>query len=165
MMIKAITVWQPWATLIAEGVKEYETRSWEPSSAGVQIGDVFGIHAAKRATVHEEMYNVMIRVHFSPRPIEELPFGAMVAIVRLIHVVPTKDKRLLASAGVDPRELSVGDWSDDRFAWRLEVLRRLHRPIPIEGKQRFWDWMDAREVKTLMSVHDPTEDPGRFFAE
>ena len=165
MMIKAITVWQPWATLIAEGVKEYETRSWEPMADGVQIGDVIGIHAAKRAVVEMELHHSIIHINRTSRRIEELPLGAMVAVVRLAHVVRTDDYHKIGAAGIGPRELSVGDWSDDRFAWRLEVIRRLHRPVPIEGKQRFWDWMDAREVKTLMSVHDPTEDPGRFFAE
>ena len=161
MMIKAITVWQPWATLIAEGVKEYETRSWEPSAEGVFVSNVIGIHAAKRPVVQEELDEIVRRAHLTSRPIEELPLGAMVAVVRLEAVWNTEDQHRFVTL----KEVTCGDWSDDRFAWRLEVIRRLHRPVPIEGKQRFWDWMDAREVKTLMSVHDPTEDPGRFFAE
>ena len=44
--MRALTIWQPWASLIAEGVKTIETRSW-PAPESV-IGDRIAIHAAKR---------------------------------------------------------------------------------------------------------------------
>ena len=39
--MKAITIWQPWATLLPLGVKLYETRSWATSYRGP-----IAIHAA-----------------------------------------------------------------------------------------------------------------------
>ena len=42
----AITLLQPYAQLIADGVKPYETRSWKPP--GHLIGQRIVIHAAKR---------------------------------------------------------------------------------------------------------------------
>ena len=44
--MKAISLWQPWASLIACGAKPYETRSWAPPST--LIGTTIAIHAAKR---------------------------------------------------------------------------------------------------------------------
>lgn len=41
--MKAISLWQPWATLIATGAKQIETRSWATSYRGP-----IAIHAAKR---------------------------------------------------------------------------------------------------------------------
>lgn len=41
--MKAISLWQPWASLIAAGVKSIETRGWPTNYRG-QIA----IHAAKR---------------------------------------------------------------------------------------------------------------------
>lgn len=41
--MKAITVWQPWASLLASGRKKYETRSWATS-----YRSPIAIHAAKR---------------------------------------------------------------------------------------------------------------------
>jgi hypothetical protein len=32
-MLKCLTVMQPWATLLAHGLKTYETRSWSPATA------------------------------------------------------------------------------------------------------------------------------------
>jgi hypothetical protein len=44
--MKAISLWQPWASLIACGAKPYETRSWAPPRE--LIGQTIAIHAAKR---------------------------------------------------------------------------------------------------------------------
>ena len=40
--IKALSLWQPWASAIAVGYKHYETRSWKTDYRGW-----LGIHAAK----------------------------------------------------------------------------------------------------------------------
>ena len=44
--MKAISLWQPWASLIACGVKQFETRSWAPPRS--LIGTTIAIHAAKK---------------------------------------------------------------------------------------------------------------------
>lgn len=44
--MKAISRWQPWASLIACGAKPYETRSWAPPLS--MIGQPVAIHAAKK---------------------------------------------------------------------------------------------------------------------
>ncbi|TRU31740.1 MAG: ASCH domain-containing protein [Microcystis aeruginosa Ma_QC_B_20070730_S2] len=41
--MKAISLWQPWASLVANGLKLYETRGWPTKYRGV-----LAIHAAKR---------------------------------------------------------------------------------------------------------------------
>ena len=52
--MKAITLHQPWASLIAEGIKTIETRSWAPSRE--IIGQRIAIHAAKRKSTEEDLY-------------------------------------------------------------------------------------------------------------
>lgn len=44
--MKAISLWQPWASLIACGAKPFETRSWAPPRD--LIGQPIAIHAAKK---------------------------------------------------------------------------------------------------------------------
>jgi hypothetical protein len=44
--MKAISLWQPWASLIACGAKPYETRHWAPPRD--LIGQPIAIHAAKK---------------------------------------------------------------------------------------------------------------------
>lgn len=46
--MKAVSLWQPWASLIACGAKTIETRSW-PAPRTV-VGQRIAIHAAKRTS-------------------------------------------------------------------------------------------------------------------
>jgi hypothetical protein len=48
--VKAISLWQPWASLIACGAKPYETRHWAPPRE--LIGQTIAIHAAKNVDKH-----------------------------------------------------------------------------------------------------------------
>ena len=41
--MKALTIWQPWASLLVSGQKKYETRSWATDYRGP-----IAIHAAMR---------------------------------------------------------------------------------------------------------------------
>ena len=43
--MRALTLYEPWATLIAEGHKQFETRNWRPPAA--RIGERIAIHAGK----------------------------------------------------------------------------------------------------------------------
>src|SRR5712671_3817606 len=45
-VMKAISLWQPWASLIACGAKPFETRHWAPPRE--LIGQSIAIHAAKK---------------------------------------------------------------------------------------------------------------------
>lgn len=42
--MKALTIWQPWASLLVSGQKKYETRSWATAYRGP-----IAIHAAMAA--------------------------------------------------------------------------------------------------------------------
>ena len=44
--MRAISLWQPWASLVACGAKPFETRSWAPPRD--LVGQVIAIHAAKK---------------------------------------------------------------------------------------------------------------------
>lgn len=44
--IRALTIFNPWAALIAEGVKRVENRTWSPERQGLRVGDFLAIHAS-----------------------------------------------------------------------------------------------------------------------
>ena len=59
--MKALTLHQPWASLIAEGPKTVETRSW--SAPAWVIGQRIAIHAGKRQIrISNEYDQAMIRL-------------------------------------------------------------------------------------------------------
>ena len=116
--MKAITLWQPWATLVAIGAKCIETRSWSTTYRGP-----LAIHAAKSKEGHDAFYkepfhNELKAYHYH-RP-TELPHGKIIAVCELVNILPTEEVRGL----IEGRELAFGDYSNGRWAWRLVNVRR-----------------------------------------
>jgi hypothetical protein len=58
--IKALTVWQPWACLLAVGIKTVENRTWSPTKGGLVIGDFVAIHAG--ASYHAEEWQYVVEL-------------------------------------------------------------------------------------------------------
>lgn len=127
--MKALTLTQPWAQLVALGLKRVETRSWRTNYRGP-----FAIHAAK-GMPHEAwefaMDEMSLGVAVAP---SKLPRGAIVARARLVDVVPVEDVR----DTISDREHAYGDYSDGRFAWLLEDVRVLGVPVECRGSLGLW---------------------------
>jgi hypothetical protein len=142
--MKAISLWQPWASLIACGAKIHETRGWATSYRGALL-----IHAAKRRMDRETMelfHTGPFQRALSPKKHtilalpSDLPYGAALCVVNLADCVPTERHIAAASrAGFNIGrvmwDVNFGDFTPGRFAWRLENLRVLPEPIPMVGRQ------------------------------
>jgi len=142
--MKAITLTQPWATLVAIGAKKIETRSWRTEHRGP-----IAIHAAKNmprsasALIGREPF----RRHLYPAPVYvgrpcHLPRGVIVATAVLVAVRPTK---FLSGPSVhvpDPStdEYAFGDYTPGRFMWFLEDVVALSEPVPARGALGLWEW-------------------------
>src|SRR5690349_914787 len=135
--MRAISLWQPYATLIADGFKQYETRDWQPSAD--KIGGVLAIHAAQRWTKVEKqaVNSLVLRFPVLNRyAVEKLPLGAIVCAVRLVAVYRTEDIR----ERLNDVERAVGNYGNNRFAWKLQLLKVPDAPIKASGAQAFWFW-------------------------
>lgn len=149
--MKAITIWQPWASLLAHRVKLHETRSWETAYRGP-----IAIHAAavkvpqvlKRCFPEErdrtmffdavakglhECYTTEEIVHI----LEELPTGSVIATANLVGC--HKITAIQRAYAVDNVELALGDWTPGRYAWEFSDMK-LITPVPAKGKQGLWWW-------------------------
>jgi hypothetical protein len=111
--MKALTIRQPWAGLIACGVKDVENRSWTPGTA-LAIGERFAIHAgtAYEMTDVDDDYP-LCRVH-----------GVIIATVRLVDVTRTS-----SSEWANP-----GSWH-----WVLDSPRRTRSTAHVVGRMGLWD--------------------------
>lgn len=81
--MKAITIWQPWASLLACGGKRFETRSWATSYRGP-----IAIHAAKK-DVFDALALIPVPVALEMKKLigaewKDLPTGAVIATANLI---------------------------------------------------------------------------------
>ena len=140
-MIKAITLTQPWASAIALGFKQYETRNWPTDYRGQLL-----IHASKRWTKEEVRFQAEavhhLRCEFGCDDPRVLAFeanpvlGAVVAVAELIACYPIQTAPRLSRM-----EQFLGDFTPGRFAWQLARVTRLATPYSCRGFQGLW-WPD-----------------------
>ena len=129
--MKALSIWQPWAQLLATGVKHDETRSWGTKYRGPIL-----IHAAKRQMDYTSEF---IELHRSPfykyfkvmgfgtyENILKLPYGAIIGMAELVDC-----KKI---------DYAFGNFTVGRYAWRMEKPVLFDTPIPAKGKQGLWEW-------------------------
>lgn len=130
--MKAISLWQPWASLWACGTKQYETRSWATSYSGPIL-----VHAAKRieTDISDELRDICEDT-FGGRWHVELPAGALIAICDRVICKPTDN------LWPDDEERAQGNFTSGRFAWDPLNMRELPKPIPYRGFQQLFDVPD-----------------------
>ncbi|WP_281885646.1 ASCH domain-containing protein [Paenibacillus sp. YYML68] len=150
--MKAITIHQPWATMIALGEKRYETRGWRTKYRGP-----IAIHASKKDPfiILDTLQNDQeeyIRDYFRERcrysnsyTINRLPKGAVIATAILKDCIKCIDTftggyELENGVYVYHPEYEYGDFAPGRYAWELTAITSLSEPIPAKGQQGLWNW-------------------------
>lgn len=129
--MKALSLWQPWASLIAHELKRVETRHWRTDYRGLVL-----IHAAKCWTpLQRQTYRSLCAEHetvWDAIGRSTPPLGAIVAIARLIDV------RIMTPAWIDEQtalEFASGDWRPGRFGLVLREVQRIEPVIPMTAWQ------------------------------
>ena len=132
--MKSLTLWEPYASLIAEGHKRYETRNWSTSYRGF-----LAIHASKKwdgALKRETEWLAGQFAVLSNYFDRSFPLGCVLCAVELVDVHRTEDIR----DELSELELAVGNYADRRFAWEMKVVKVPDAPIPAKGQQGIWEW-------------------------
>ena len=142
--MKAISLWQPWASAIVAGLKRVETRSWATSYRGPLI-----IHAAKKWTGDLRFAAEDLRNEFSDLPLA-LPLGCALGVCQLVDV-RYMTKSYIGT--VPPQERAFGDWYPGRYAWVLERVVAFDEPVPLKGRQGLWVPTDT-ELLSLKELDD-----------
>lgn len=115
--MRALTMWQPWASLLVRGVKRVETRGWDTRHRGWLL-----VHAAQRRMDAEELEQISggCRALGLPEPgFKGLPYGALVGAVWLDNTWQFESER------GDP----FGDWTPGRYGWRCTHGVEFSTPI------------------------------------
>lgn len=135
--MKAISLLQPWATLVVKGIKIIETRNWATPYRGPIL-----IHAslgrAGSIFAGEVPFNKYIHDFY------KLPFGSLIGFVNLADVIPA-EALLMTDDHIDRFTLeqkAFGDYGEGRYAWILEDAVAFNAPIPARGTLRIWEYPD-----------------------
>ena len=157
--VYAITLHQPWASLIALGVKTVETRSW-PAPARL-VGRRIAVHAGKRLVRRPgDAIERELRARWGEEWRVIIPTGAVVATAVLagmgrveradlpegyaVHD-PATEIGCAAGTGLTPID-PWGDFSCGRWLWFLDDVEALPEPVPAVGRQSFWRWVESDAV-------------------
>ncbi|MCG7406758.1 ASCH domain-containing protein [Paenibacillus sp. ACRRX] len=148
--MKAITIIQPWATLIAIGEKKFETRSWATKHRGP-----LAIHAGKKidqeVCMMEPIKSTLAKHGYTA---DNLPTGAVVAVAQLtgsymiydtidngVHIVRCPDNQYDFDKVefIRKPESDFGYYSEGRYAWEMSDVKKM-KPVAAKGQQGLWNW-------------------------
>lgn len=136
MIYRALSMWQPWASLVAKGIKKIETRSRRTKHSGVTL-----IHAAKHWTRAEAEALQRFREDWPEvcrrLSADRLPLGAIVAVAWLDDCVEMTDEWIREVRRRAPMEYRMGAYLRGRFGLELLDVVELVTPIPFKGNQGY----------------------------
>ena len=161
--MKAISMRQPYAGLVAVGEKRIETRLWETKHRGL-----LAIHAMQkwdadlwRTSRSGPVADALRRHDLYAGPAVEshgnLTFGAVLCYVDLldcVRVIRTKKGvRLGAPHSLDGQdrsevyndlltenELGFSAFQPGCYAWIMKLVHRFEVPLAVTGARRLWEW-------------------------
>lgn len=119
--MKAISLWQPWASLMGAGSKTIETRGWKTNYRGDLL-----ICSTKNGLSKKAFNETVKELGFEEL---EYPLGQALCVVNLYDVIPTSELDFYEIG-----EEHLGDYSPGRFGWLTDNSRPI-KPFPVKGQQ------------------------------
>lgn len=157
--VPALTIWEPWASLIIAGAKPYEFRGWAAPRAyhGRRIAIHAGARPVRKAEVADlilrlsgpQAWTTCLRTDIALPLLERLhanPTGAVLAHVLGTAVLgkPVRANDIVAEFGCVLNDSERAEHCN--FAWPLTAIEPCIPPVPARGAQGFWPWQSGGHV-------------------
>ena len=123
--MKVITLKQPWATLVAEGIKRYEFRSWKTNYRGKVL-----IHAGAGVDKKDMERFSYLNLKY--------PSKRIIAEVEIEDCLELTDK--LNQEIIDENNIAYGSKVREGYAWKLKNVKKIDLGREINGKLGFWNY-------------------------
>lgn len=149
----ALTIWQPWASLISAGAKPYEWRGWEAPSRFV--GRRVAIHAGARPVKRPEVQQLLFDLIHGREELTSLNVETALPLLQrwstspgmlpLSSVVCTAVLGTPITAAEYAQQRGIKPHDSDRidhtkWGWPLTDIEVLEPFVPAKGAQGFWWW-------------------------
>ena len=136
--MKVLSLIEPWATLIKEGKKVIETRSWKTSYRGELY-----IHASRKKVKRSDEHTIEL---LNLIPNVPMGYGNIICKCKLADCV-YMDQEFLDRIQKDKQEFLCGEYSLGRYAWILEDVEVLDEQIPAKGHLNIWNYDAYDKIK------------------
>jgi hypothetical protein len=158
--MKALTIWQPWASLITIGAKPWEFRKWnfadKPHLAKL-VGQRIVVCAGSRPIRQGEISDVLQRIDEGDSALNATIAKPFLQTLRTALASKSAGAEKIAPLGValstatlgEPRNcldlfrdvVADSDRIDEHmYGWPLTDVRAFANPIPAAGAQGFWNF-------------------------
>jgi hypothetical protein len=152
--VRALTLTQPWAGLVAAGIKKVENRPRHMIKRDA-IGTRFAIHASREIDrdVYRRIFETAPDLNEAPDPTwspcasERTPWYRLSRITSAVIAVATLDRVVHSCVAID-----LGDqrrWFFGPIGYVLRDVRALAAPVPCRGFQGFWTLPDDVEASIV----------------
>lgn len=128
--MKVLTLKQPWATLVAEGIKKYEFRSWKINYRGKVL-----IHAGVGIDKEEMKKFKNMNLEFPSRRIL-----AEVEIEDCLELDDNLNKKIISE-----NNIAYGSKYRTGYAWKLKNVKKINVDKEINGKLGLWN-IDLKDL-------------------
>lgn len=143
--MRALTLTQPWAGLVASGIKLVDNRP-RPIIKREDFGEPFALHASRE--ISDEAMRRIIEIAPDLCADPSLPWFRLASVTRSVIAVATLRDAMyiggcnddaiaqaVARAGLAPDQAR---WAFGPTAYVLGDVRALRAPVPCRGYQGFW---------------------------
>ena len=143
MIIKAISLYEPWATAMRLRLKRNETRPRSTNYRGW-----LAIQSAKKvfdSSIYNPQWVSYVQAVMST---QLFPYGMITCIVQLDSCIPTRQYVVEA---LDKHERQWGDYGPERYVLETSRLIVLPSPVPCRGRNTMlFDWELPKELEHLL---------------
>ena len=130
--MKVLSIKEPYATLIANGDKLIETRSWKTNYRGELYIHASSTKIVKRYLTNQYVLNISKNL--------KMNYGNIICKAKLVDCI-YMDQGFIDSIKEKQKEYYLGQYELGRYAWVLEDVE-LIKPIPAKGKLNIWNYND-----------------------
>ena len=128
--MKVLSLTEPYATLIKNGVKTIETRSWKTSYRGKLYIHASSTKISKEYRENKDLMNLV--------DINNLNYGYIICSCELVDCIEMTDD-FIEKVKLDNEEYISGIYARGRYAWILRNIEILDKPIKAKGHLGIWN--------------------------
>lgn len=151
--IKVISVWSPFAQLLVNGYKIFETRTWAAprSLIGQRIGiaSTKVINPSQKAHFADEEFQKFYARLGMPDTLAEMSNGFVLGTAVL------ESSNLMTEELMDDvsdEEKQYGWWALGNYGWRMTDPVAFEHPVAARGQQGVWNWDMPDGIATVIPM-------------
>lgn len=129
--MKVLSLTEPYATLIKIGKKKIETRSWKTNYRGELY-----IHASSTAISKQDRNNSELMSLVNS---DQMNYGNIICRCELVDCIEMTDE-FIEKVKQNEIEYITGLYENGRYAWILEDITILDKPIRAKGHLGIWNY-------------------------